>query len=74
MNKTNNQNPKGNYPPGISDEDVDRAWGEEQEFLAEKEIEHQIDRAMELESLRKLDEYEVYGFPGEFDEFNKEEA
>lgn len=76
MKKTSKWGPMSNYPPGISDEDIDRAWGEEQEFLSEKHIEHEIDRRMELESLRKLDEkestsrdtYEAYGFSIEFDD------
>jgi hypothetical protein len=61
--------PKGNYPPGMSDKDIDRAWGEEQEFLSSQEIEHEIDRIMELEGLRRIDECEAYGFSeDEFDD------
>jgi len=52
-----------NYPPGVTDEDIDRAWGEEQEFFSDDVTEHEIDKAMELEGLRKLAEYEAKDYP-----------
>lgn len=47
-------NPRWNYPPGVTDFDIDRAAGESHYHKSDKQIEDEIDARFELRNNPEL--------------------
>lgn len=53
--------PNNNYPPGVTDDDIDRAWGEDPFALTDEQIrkiERQIEIDLEHEAIENLKDFD----------------